>query len=181
VKSEPYVPVPRRFGQALLRGEMTDRTYSVGCFLCDAADYKTGLYVGTLAAIADGMQWTGSHDTLTRSLARLKEGAWIDFESMRGKRKPYEIRLTGLLVRDRLTHDLRTNPPRRAYVSYAAPSTTSLQSRMARGIPPPQNFMERSCLRAIRGVLVRRVLGVLPRRCPLRCDPASGAGLRAAT
>jgi hypothetical protein len=121
-KSEPYVQYPRRFGQALFRGEMNSRVYSVGCFLCDAADYRTGLYVGTLAAIADGMQWEFSHDTLTRSLARLKEGGWIDFESTKGQRKPYEIRLTGLLVRPQPTQDLRSNTPSLALVSYAETS-----------------------------------------------------------
>ena len=118
---EPFVSVPRRLDEALLRGEMTDRTYSVACFLCAAADYSTGLSVGTLAMIADAMQWTGSHDTLTRCLARLKEGGWIAFESTKGQRKPYEIRLTGLLVRDRPTHDLRIDPPSLALVSYADP------------------------------------------------------------
>jgi hypothetical protein len=122
---EPFVSVPRRLDEALLRGEMTDRTYSVASFLCAAADYSTGLYVGTLAMIADGMQWTGSHDTLTRSLAKLKDGAWIDFESTKGQRKPYEIRLTGLLVRDRPTQDLRMDPPSLALVSYADPSSDS--------------------------------------------------------
>jgi hypothetical protein len=102
VSVEPYVRYPRRLLAARQRGELTFDQYSLACYLCGAADYRTGTYVGTVGQLADGLGWESHHRTLRRDLEALKGGLWIDYEVQKRQRQPYVIRLTGLLVLDAL-------------------------------------------------------------------------------
>jgi hypothetical protein len=104
---EGFGMIPDRFFAALKWGDVTYRVFVVGCFLCRNADHRTKTYTGTLDEIAAGARWRKSPDTLGRVLVALKTGGWVEFELVPGQRRPYEIRLTGLLRQTRPPHDLR--------------------------------------------------------------------------
>jgi hypothetical protein len=66
--------------------------------------------------------WPKSDDTLRRVLQALQSKGWIEFDVRQGQRRPYGIRLTGLLCRrneTRLPHDLRKIDPEFAEVTSA--------------------------------------------------------------
>jgi len=92
-----FAQVPKRVTKALLLGDLTFDQFGVAAFLCLAADYRTDTFTGTLGTIKDALQWGRSRDKLGRDLDALKARGWINFDVQQGQRKPYVIRLTGLL------------------------------------------------------------------------------------
>lgn len=117
-REDLYVQVPRRFYDALARGEITGRQFRLGCHLAGAVHWKTGEVSLTLRALADGCDWTWSEDTLLRDLRALRP-AWIEFEVGQGQRRPYVFRLTGLRRREEGEPplDFRTETPSPAEVT----------------------------------------------------------------
>lgn len=89
---------PLRVTEALVSGDLTFDQHGIAAFLCAQADYRKHTFIATLSTIADGLQWRGSDDKLRRDLAVLRENGWIDYTVTERQRKPYLIRLTGLLV-----------------------------------------------------------------------------------
>lgn len=114
-----YAQVPQRVREALLLGDLSFVQLGIAVFLCLAADYRTRTYTGTLRTISDALQWERGLDKLGRDLAALRDDNWIDFEVSQGQRKPYVIRLTGLLVEGTSASTSAADPPSRAEVTSA--------------------------------------------------------------
>jgi hypothetical protein len=113
-----FTPIPRRFHDALRRGDVNARQFLLGCYIAGEVDFRTGEVALTLDAVIGGVGWEWSEDTLLRDLKALRT-VWIDFETRQGQRRPYVFRLTGLArasEADR-THDFRTETLSRAEVT----------------------------------------------------------------
>ena len=128
---EGFGMLPDRFFAALKWGEVTYEMFVVGSFLSRNADHRTKTYTGTLDEIATGVKWRKSPDTLGRVLDALKTGKWVEFERRQGQRRPYEIRLTGLLRQARLPHDFRKTEGNSAEVTSAKPAETTSANPLA--------------------------------------------------
>lgn len=121
-RAEPHGRFPRRLLDALRAHRLTDTQGGLAMFLCGRADYTTGTYVGTLRMIIDEFNWKHGDDKLRRDLALLKREGWIDFDVRERQRKPWEIRLTGLLVRPSAASTAASTAP-----STAAPEGVHLR------------------------------------------------------
>jgi hypothetical protein len=128
---EGFGMLPDRFFAALKWGDVTYEMFVVGSFLSRNADHRTKTYIGTLDEIATGVKWRKSPDTLGRVLDALKTGEWVEFERRQGQRRPYEIRLAGLLRQARLPHDFRKTEGNSAEVTSAKPTETTSANPLA--------------------------------------------------
>jgi hypothetical protein len=91
-----FARVPFDFLCALEKGEITFDQWAVGAFLVGRVDFVRNEASYTLRALADAIGWRKCPEALRLTLAALREGHWIRFESMQGKRSPYLISLDRL-------------------------------------------------------------------------------------
>ena len=103
--TDRFAAVPLRFFDALERDEINADAFLVGTYLVGRVDFETGKTARTLRALADGLRWSKSDDTLRRTLARLRELGWIEYETTGGQRRPYVIVLKNLARRDTTVDD----------------------------------------------------------------------------
>jgi hypothetical protein len=97
--TEPFGRPPRRLADALATGELTFWGYGILSWLEHRANhnYDPPTWSGTLAGMADAIDWPNTHDHLSKELRRLRDGDWIWYESVPGRRG-YEIELRRSLV-----------------------------------------------------------------------------------
>jgi hypothetical protein len=91
--------LPRSVSEALTGCEIDFLEHGLLTFLVGAINWRTGIYRGTLARLAEEVGWEQSTDWLRKKLSSLREGGWIEYESKSGQRSPYVIRL-GARVRE---------------------------------------------------------------------------------
>jgi hypothetical protein len=141
---EGFGMLPDRFFAALKWGDVTYDMFVVGSFLSRNAGYRTKTYVGTLEDIEAGVRWRKSDDTLGRVLVALKIKKWVAFELMQGQRRPYEIRLTGLLRQTRLPHDFRKTEGDSAEVTSASSAESTSANPLAKSDGEPDSTSARN-------------------------------------
>jgi hypothetical protein len=109
--------IPRRFFDALARGDISGRQFQLGCYLAGAVDFRTGERALSLRSLGEEADYGPSEDTLLRDLKALRQD-WIEFDISQGRRKPYVFRLTGLKRRsdEPVQRDFRTATPSPAEV-----------------------------------------------------------------
>lgn len=95
--ADRFARVPQRFYDALASGEVSHRQFVLGCYLAGQVDYVTGKAALTLKALADGLDWPWSDETLRKDLLGMRP-QWIEYEVRQGQRSRYVFRLTGLQV-----------------------------------------------------------------------------------
>lgn len=129
----------------MLRGELTFPQFALCAYLVLAKDDRDEVAT-TLSGLAEAIGWPQSLDSLLRAAQALRNAGWLDYESKTGQRKPYVIRLTGLLVETSDTTSA-TKGGGFAEVTSAVPRSDGVAKQVIEPAEPPHDLRSAEVLR----------------------------------
>src|SRR6266567_4745854 len=97
-QSPGFAMLPRYLAELLQRDELSFDQFALLAYLLAVSNYRTQTYSRTLRGLHDEMCWRKSESQLGKVLQELRDLGFIAYESKRGQRKPYLIRLMPQLL-----------------------------------------------------------------------------------
>jgi hypothetical protein len=133
-----FAQVPLRLCDALRRHEITIEEFGLVAFLAGECFRSGGTATYTVRGLMEAVGYQRSDDTLRRSLHRLRDDGWIEFDVAERQRTPLVFSLTGAGVRPK-----PDRPPEEAdYRKAAASEDAFVRQSQEAGRQSVQQFRE---------------------------------------